>query len=65
MYTRDTPGDGLNHTDLAVLKRYAHPGALLRAGAHDYCDSPYRNPRQTRSGQVQALRTAAEQALQL
>lgn len=59
-------GDGLNRTDLAVLERYAHPGALLAAGRARLARLVHTESRgKLGDDKVQALRTAAEQALQL
>lgn len=59
-------GDGLNRTDLAVLERYAHPGVLLKAGRARLARLVHTESRgKLGDDKVQALRTAAEQALHL
>jgi hypothetical protein len=59
-------GDGLNRTDLAVLERYADPRALLGAGRTRLARLVRTESRGKLSDdKVRALRTAAEQALQL
>ena len=59
-------GDGLNRTDLAVLERYAHPGVLLAAGRARLLHLVRTESRgKLGDDKVRALRTAAEQALQL
>jgi transposase len=62
----DALADGLNRTDLAVLERYAHPQALLAAGQARLTRLVHAESR-GRLGQakVEALRTAAGQALEL
>ena len=59
-------GDGLNRTDLAVLERYADPRALLGAGRARLARLVHTESRgKLGDDKVRALRTAAEQALQL
>lgn len=62
----DALGDGLNRTDLAVLERYADPRALLAAGRARLLQLVRTESRgKLGDDKVQALRTAAQQALQL
>jgi transposase len=62
----DALGDGLNHTDLAVLQRYADPRAVLGAGRARLLRLVCTESRgKLGEDKVRALRTAAEQALQL
>jgi transposase len=59
-------GDGLNRTDLAVLERYAHPGALLGARRAQLLRLVHTESRgKLGEDKVRALRTAAEQARHL
>jgi transposase len=62
----DALGDELNRTDLAVLERYADPRALLKAGRARLLRLVHTESRgKLGDDKVQALRTAAEAALQL
>ena len=59
-------GDDLNRTDLAVLERYAHPRALLAAGPARLTRLVHTESRgKLGAAKVEALRTAARQALEL
>jgi transposase len=58
--------DGLNHTDLAVLERYADPQALLAAGSGRLTRLIATTSRgQLGQAKTQALRTAAAEAVAL
>lgn len=58
--------DGLNHTDLAVLERYADPRALLAAGPARLTRLIATTSRgQLGQAKAQALRTAAAEAVAL
>ncbi len=59
-------GEGLNHTDLAVLERYADPRALLAAGPARLRRLIATTSRgQLGAAKAQALRTAAAEAVAL